>query len=64
MRVNDQCVDTLTHCSASKREPDRDDELPAGLAPLAQPQVPTAAHAQVVVDEADGRHAHDRAPSA
>ena len=64
MRVNERWVETFDPVEREQREPDRDDELPAGLAPLAQPEVPAAAHAEVVVDEADDRHADDRAPSA
>ena len=36
-----------------EREPARDEELAAGLAALAQPEVPAAPDAEVVVDEAD-----------
>ena len=55
MRVNDRCVETLTHCEREQREADRHDELAAGLAALAQAEVAAAAHAQVVVDEARRR---------
>ena len=43
-----------------QREADGDEQLTAGLAPLAQPHVATAPHAEVVVDEADDRHADDQ----
>ena len=58
--MNERCVDTLTHSSARIAKPAATSSWPAGLAPLAQPEVAAPAHAEVVVDEADDRHRDDQ----